>query len=163
ICRVRGIGVADSDRTSTRSLSCLSSSFCFTPKRCSSSTISRPSSLGRTSRESTRWVPIRMSTLPSPNLASASFTSLVERKRDADLPLAGLREGEPGSALALGVEIDQLAGERLRRAPGAQLHLLPGAAAELGQRRVAGVGAHVATDLVQLIARHEHAVAVLVL
>ena len=55
----------DSESTSTRSRSWRSSSFCFTPKRCSSSTISRPRSFGRTSRESSRWVPIRMSTLPS--------------------------------------------------------------------------------------------------
>ena len=47
------------------SFSWRSSSFCRTPKRCSSSTISRPSSSARTSRESSRWVPIRMSTLPS--------------------------------------------------------------------------------------------------
>ena len=50
-----------------------SSSFCFTPKRCSSSTISRPRSFGRTSRESSRWVPIRMSTLPARNSSSASL------------------------------------------------------------------------------------------
>ena len=67
----------------------------------------------------------------------------------------------PGAAAALGVEVDQLAGERLRGAAGTELHLLPLLAAELRQRRVAGVGAHVARDLVQLVARHEHAVAVL--
>ena len=66
----------------------------------------------------------------------------------------------PGAALALGIEVDQLAGELLGGAPRLQLHLLPLLAAELRERRVAGVGAHVAAHLVQLVARHEHAVAV---
>ena len=64
---VRGIGVALSASTSTSSRSWRSSSFCATPKRCSSSTTTRPSSFGITSRESTRCVPIRTSTLPSAN------------------------------------------------------------------------------------------------
>ncbi len=45
IWSVRGIGVAESAITSTLSLSWRSSSFCLTPKRCSSSMISRPRSL----------------------------------------------------------------------------------------------------------------------
>ena len=64
MCSVRGIGVADIASTSTWSRSCRSSSFCVTPKRCSSSTITSPRSLARTSRDSRRWVPIRMSTSP---------------------------------------------------------------------------------------------------
>ena len=67
------------------------------------------------------------------------------------------------AALALGVEVDQLARQRLGGAAGAQLLLLPLLAAELRERRVAGVGPHVAGDLVELVARHEHAVAVAVL
>ena len=43
-CSVRGIGVAVSVSTSVSSLSCLSRSLCFTPKRCSSSTMIRPRS-----------------------------------------------------------------------------------------------------------------------
>jgi hypothetical protein len=82
ICSVRGIGVADSDSTSTFSLSWRSSSFCFTPKRCSSSTISKPRSFGRTSRDSRRWVPIRMSTSPRSNAAAVSRDSFGERKRE---------------------------------------------------------------------------------
>ena len=82
IWSVRGIGVADRLSTSTRSLSWRNSSFCLTPKRCSSSTISRPRSFGRTSRESRRWVPIRMSTLPSAKSATASRDSFGVRKRD---------------------------------------------------------------------------------
>ncbi len=83
-----------------------------------------------------------------------------ERRLELELPLAVAREGVAGAALALGVEVDQLAGQRLGRAAGAQLLLLPLLAAELGQRRVAGVGAHVAADLVELVRGHEHPVAV---
>src|SRR2546423_5052155 len=54
IWSVRGIGVALRESTSTRSLSWRRSSFCFTPKRCSSSTIRRPRSSGRTSRDRPR-------------------------------------------------------------------------------------------------------------
>ena len=82
ICSVRGIGVADIEITSTFSFSWRSSSFCLTPKRCSSSTISRPRSLARTSRESTRWVPIRMSTRPSAKPLIAAFCSAGVRKRE---------------------------------------------------------------------------------
>ena len=49
MCSVRGIGVAVSVSTSTSSRSARSSSFCATPNRCSSSTITRPSSFGITS------------------------------------------------------------------------------------------------------------------
>ena len=83
IWSVRGIGVAESESTSTRRRSWRSSSFCFTPKRCSSSTIRRPRSFGRTSRDSSRWVPIITSTVPSEKPFSASRTSFGERKREA--------------------------------------------------------------------------------
>ena len=43
---MRGIGVAESDSTSTFSFSWRSSSFCLTPKRCSSSTIDQAQVLG---------------------------------------------------------------------------------------------------------------------
>ena len=79
---VRGIGVADIASTSTSSRSWRRSSFCATPKRCSSSTITRPRFWGTTSRESTRWVPISTSTLPSLNSWSTRFTSAGGRKRD---------------------------------------------------------------------------------
>src|SRR5207244_4804851 len=70
---------------------------------------------------------------------------------------------EAGAALALGVEVDELAGERLRRAARAHLLLLPLLAAELRQLRVARVGADVPAQLVQLVAGDEDAVAVAVL
>ena len=79
---------------------------------------------------------------------------------ELELPLAVVREGVTGAPLALGVEVDQLARERLGGSPGAQLHPLPLLAAELRERRVAGLGADIAADLVELVARHEHAVAV---
>ncbi len=81
ICSVRGIGVALIEMTSTRSLSWRSSSFCLTPKRCSSSTMIRPRSLARTSRLMIRWVPMRMSTAPDAKPAIAAFCAAGERKR----------------------------------------------------------------------------------
>ena len=45
ISSVRGIGVADSVSTSTPAFRCLICSLWLTPKRCSSSTTSRPRSL----------------------------------------------------------------------------------------------------------------------
>ena len=65
MCSVRGIGVADIASTSTSSRSWRRSSFWATPKRCSSSSTTSPSSCGTTSRESTRWVPTSTSTLPA--------------------------------------------------------------------------------------------------
>ncbi len=64
ICKVRGIGVADSVITSTFLAITLSFSFWATPKRCSSSTITKPISLNRISFDNRRCVPITMSTVP---------------------------------------------------------------------------------------------------
>ena len=61
----------------------------------------------------------------------------------------------PRAAPALGVEVEQLAGELLRRPARAGLHRVPARAAELGERRVRAVGADVAGDLRQLVDRHE--------
>ena len=82
MCSVRGIGVADIASTSTSSRSWRRSSFWATPKRCSSSSTTRPRFWGTTSRESTRWVPTRTSTLPSAYSASTFFTSAGARNRD---------------------------------------------------------------------------------
>ena len=73
--RVRGIGVALSVSTSTSSRSDLSSSFCATPNRCSSSRITSPSSFGITSRLRIRCVPTRTSTLPALKSARIRFVS----------------------------------------------------------------------------------------
>ena len=64
ICKVLGIGVAVSVSTFTFSQSCLSFSLCFTPNRCSSSTITSPSFLGTTSFDKSLCVPITISTSP---------------------------------------------------------------------------------------------------
>ena len=58
-------------------------------------------------------------------------------------------------AAALGVEVEQLAGQLLRGPPGARLDRVPARAAELGERRVGAVRADVARDLRQLVDRHE--------
>ena len=72
---VRGIGVAVMVSTSTRLRICLMRSLCATPKRCSSSTTSRPRSRNCTSFESSRWVPTMISTLPSLRSSSVCFCS----------------------------------------------------------------------------------------
>src|SRR6266568_3904236 len=89
ICNVRGIGVADSERTSTEARSCLSFSFCITPNRCSSSRTTRPRSLKRTSFCSSRWVPITTSTSPTSKRRRTSVASASERKRDSMSTLTG--------------------------------------------------------------------------
>ena len=65
--KVRGIGVAVRVRTSTSVRSLFRCSLWETPKRCSSSMTTRPSSLNCTSAESRRWVPITISTSPRAN------------------------------------------------------------------------------------------------
>ena len=79
---VRGIGVADSVSTSTLRRICLMRSLCATPKRCSSSTTSRPRSRKITSFDSRRCVPTMMSRLPATSASSATFCSALLRKRD---------------------------------------------------------------------------------
>ena len=89
ICRVRGIGVAERLITSTWSLRLRSTSFWRTPKRCSSSTTTRPSSLGRTSVLSSRCVPTSTSTSPLPKAASVLRCSAPLRKRETMPTLTG--------------------------------------------------------------------------
>ncbi|MNN90781.1 hypothetical protein D3C81_2087960 [compost metagenome] len=79
--RVRGIGVAVRVRMSTSLRRALSCSFWRTPKRCSSSMITRPRSLILTSSCSSLWVPMTMSILPSARSATAAATSLGDLKR----------------------------------------------------------------------------------
>ncbi len=87
--RVRGIGVAESIRTSTFSLACFILSFDMTPKRCSSSMISRPRSLKTTSSFSMRTVPMSMSISPQASRPITSFCSLRERKREIRATVTG--------------------------------------------------------------------------
>ena len=88
---VRGIGVALSVSTSTRLRICLMRSLCATPKRCSSSTTSRPRSLNVTSFDSSRCVPTMTSTLPAATSARMASCSAFERKR----LIMSMRTGNP--------------------------------------------------------------------
>ena len=101
MCSVRGIGVAVSASTSTSRRSWRRSSFWATPKRCSSSTTTRPRSLGMTSRDRTRCVPIRTSTFPSAN--SAQHGLHVGRLPEARDHLHA--DGQVAVALAEGVPV----------------------------------------------------------
>ena len=83
ICMVRGIGVAESVRTSIDSRRFFICSLWPTPKRCSSSMITSPKSYGFTSRERSRCVPTSTDTLPSANPASARDCSAGVRKRES--------------------------------------------------------------------------------
>ena len=223
---MRGIGVAESDRTSTSSRSARRSSFCRTPKRCSSSTTTSPSSLGdhvagedpvradehvdlslgellqhrldlggpaeaRDHLDPDREVAVALAegvpVLLREDRRRAEHEHLPavdgdrERRADGDLRLSeadvaadepvhrlrrleilldrldrtllvvrlavGERRLEPLEpvaldlerralgALALRVELQQLAGELLHRGPGARLEVLPCLAAELRERR----------------------------
>ena len=89
ICSVRGMGVAVSVSTSTWVRSSLSRSLWVTPKRCSSSMTSRPRSLKRTSRDSSRCVPTTTSSLPSASAASVFCCSALLRKRDSTATRTG--------------------------------------------------------------------------
>src|SRR4051794_11452204 len=81
-----------------------------------------------------------------------------ERGLELAQPVGVLGEGVAVAAAALGVEVEQLAGELLGGAAGARLHRLPRLAAQLAQRRVAAARADVAADLRELVDRHEDAV-----
>ncbi len=89
ISRVRGIGVADIVSTSTLARSFFSCSLCSTPKRCSSSTMTRPRSLNLVSCENSRWVPMTTSTEPSLSPSSVAFDSVSLWKRDSAFTLTG--------------------------------------------------------------------------
>lgn len=89
ISRVRGIGVADIVSTSTLARSFFSCSLCSTPKRCSSSTMTRPRSLNLVSCENSRCVPMTMSTEPSLSPSRVALDSVSLWKRDSAFTLTG--------------------------------------------------------------------------
>ena len=91
ISSVRGIGVADIDRTSTSVRRALSVSLCSTPKRCSSSMMTRPSFLNETVPVSSEWVPITRSTSPEASPALTSSVSFGVEKRES----VPMRTGKP--------------------------------------------------------------------
>ena len=88
-CRVRGIGVAVSVSTCTSVLSCFSRSLCATPKCCSSSTTSRPSSANSTPLASSAWVPTTMLTEPSLIPSRTFAASLAGTMRESCATFTG--------------------------------------------------------------------------
>ena len=86
---VRGMGVADSVSVSTCSVRWRSFSLWVTPKRCSSSMMSRPRSLNSTLLASSLWVPMSRSTLPAFTRSSTSLTCAGVRNRDSTSTVTG--------------------------------------------------------------------------
>ncbi|MPN54444.1 hypothetical protein SDC9_202114 [bioreactor metagenome] len=80
ISSVRGMGVAESVRTSTVFLSSLIFSLCATPNRCSSSTTSSPRSWNCTSLDKSLCVPMMMSVLPEATSRRISLWRAVEKR-----------------------------------------------------------------------------------
>ena len=76
--RVLGIGVAVRVSTSISLRRDLIDSLCRTPKRCSSSMITRPTSLKSFVCPSNRWVPITTSTLPDCRPLTISLTCFAD-------------------------------------------------------------------------------------
>ncbi len=92
IASVRGIGVAVSVSTSTSARSFFSCSFWRTPKRCSSSMITRPRFANLTSAWISLWVPMTRSMVPALIPASAACTSFGERNRESSVSRTGKSE-----------------------------------------------------------------------
>jgi hypothetical protein len=86
---VRGMGVAESVKTSTRFFNCLRRSLWATPNLCSSSTTTRPRSRKAMSFESRRCVPMMTSISPDSTSLTISFCSLSERKREMSSTFTG--------------------------------------------------------------------------
>ena len=86
---VRGMGVAVIARWSTWTAIRFNFSLADTPKRCSSSTTSRPRSRKPTSFDSNRWVPITMSTVPLRSPATTCFCCFGVRNRDSSSTSTG--------------------------------------------------------------------------
>ena len=84
-----------------------------------------------------------------------------EGRLHLDLPLAVGREAVALAGPALGVEVEQLAGQRAGGFAGARLHVLPALAAERRERRF-GAGADVAAQLRELLGWDVDAVLALV-
>ena len=86
---VRGMGVAESVSISTPKNASFSFSLCFTPKRCSSSTMTRPRSLNFTSFCKRRCVPTTRSTVPSARPRKVARICFCVAKRDNSPILTG--------------------------------------------------------------------------
>ena len=83
-----------------------------------------------------------------------------ERSLELLLQIAVGTEGETLLLAALGIELDQVAGDVLELALGARLHLVPGAAAQLAQPRFHALLSAVLGELVQGVYRDKDDVAV---
>ena len=88
-------------------------------------------------------------------LALVGRLAVGERGLEVAQPVRVGREREAAAPAALGVEVEQLAGELLGGAAGARLDRVPARPAELGERRMLAAGADVARDLRELVDRHE--------
>ena len=140
---VRGMGVAVSVSTCTSARSVFSFSLSRTPKRCSSSTMTSPSSLKRTLACSSRCVAMTMSTVPFSMPSSTALDSLPVRKRDSDLD-AHRPVGEAVAEVG-GVLLGQQRGRHQHR------HLLAGLRGDEG-------GAHGHLGLAEAHVAADHAV-----
>ena len=89
---VRGMGVAVSVSTSISARRFFSASFWRTPKRCSSSMITRPRSRNFTSLDSSLWVPMTMSILPLSMPSRVLRVDLAVPKRDSSATFSGKLE-----------------------------------------------------------------------
>ena len=89
ILSVLGIGVAVIARKSTLCLSFWRSSFCLTPKRCSSSTMIKPKLSNLTLSDNTACVPIKMSQSPDWMESYISFFFFVDCVLDSNSILIG--------------------------------------------------------------------------
>ena len=86
---VLGIGVAERVSTSTRGNFCFNFSFCTTPKRCSSSTMSKPRSWNLISLLMILCVPISKSTLPDSSPFTIFFCFCAGTKRESISTVTG--------------------------------------------------------------------------
>ena len=86
---VLGIGVAVSVRISTSARKAFRASFWRTPKRCSSSTITKPRLANCVSLERSLWVPMMMSASPLAIASNAALISLVVLKRESSTMRTG--------------------------------------------------------------------------
>ena len=89
IPNVRGIGVAVRVNTSTSARKAFKASFCRTPKRCSSSMMTKPKRENLISGDSSLCVPITISSVPSAMPFNASVISLPLLKRESSAIFTG--------------------------------------------------------------------------
>ena len=83
------MGVAVKVKTSTSARSDFRTSFCRTPKRCSSSMMTKPRRIKLTSLDKSLWVPMTMSIVPSLMPTIALATSFADLKRESSTTFTG--------------------------------------------------------------------------